>query len=84
MRRILLGLAILVMTIMVTEPALADDGCWFGSYGRIQCYPGARPGVPYYGGQSEYYERRRYHRGYEGYGEYGPPRDYGRPYRYWR
>jgi hypothetical protein len=80
MRRVLLGIPILVMTIMVTEPASADDGCWFDAYGRIQCYPGARPGVPYYGAQNEYYERRRYPRNYEGYG----PRDYGRSYRYWR
>ena len=59
MRRVLLALIIL-STPLVSEKAAADDGCQMGPYG-IQCYPGARPGVPYYG---PYSDRPRYYGGY--------------------
>ena len=46
MRRIVF---ITFAVLAAAGPASANDGCWFDEYGYTICYPGARPGVPYYG-----------------------------------
>jgi hypothetical protein len=70
-----------LVTAVAPAPARAADGCSYDWYGRLVCAPGARPGVPYYGGYRSYYEERPryYDRGggfYPGRREYyrgGPP-----------
>lgn len=77
MRYAMLAAAALGVLTLGTSSAEARDGCLFDR-GRWYCYPGAQPGVPYYG--PDY--GRAYLRPYGGpvYAPPPPPPTYGRHY----
>lgn len=77
MRYALLTAAALGALTLGPSPAAAADGCLFDR-GRWYCYPGAQPGVPYYGPNYG----RAYLRPYSGpvYGPPPAPPTYGRHY----